>query len=150
MSEFTNSEEQRARSIWNNKKIPIFLRRGKDSLRLRIPYNPSNRDWLRTSHRQHAPVWDKEGRYWELPKSRFNQLVEQILDKFGSLYIIQPYREMEKCSPSCISAQGFECTCSCMGANHGSHNHSEWFEVSEAFAFRYGESHLACRLLQKL
>jgi len=144
------TEEQKARAIWNNKTIPVFLRRGKASIRIRLPYDPTNQYWLTTNPKQKMPVWVKADKYWQLPKSRFNELVERALNRFGKLYIIQPYREMEKCSPSCMSAKGFECQCSCMGAHHGSNNHADWFEVNEAFAFKFGDLHLACRLLQKL
>ena len=150
MDNFVETKERKAREVWNNKQIPVFLRRGKESIRIRLPYDPQNRLWLRKNPAQQMPVWNDEHRYWELPKSRFNELVELALNRYGRVYIIQPYREMEKCSPSCMSAKGFECQCSCMGANHGSHNHAEWFEVNEAFAFKFGERHLACRLLEKI
>jgi hypothetical protein len=34
-----------------------------------------------------------------------------------------------------------------MGANHGAGNDGSWFEVSDAFAFRWGDQYLACRLM---
>lgn len=30
--------------------------------------------------------------YWELPKSWFNDLVDRALQRYGKVYIIQPYR----------------------------------------------------------
>jgi hypothetical protein len=66
------------------------------------------------------------------------ELVEGDLAK---LYIIQPYREQEKCSPSCQDAEGHECQCSCMGRYHGIGR------VSDTFATRWGDQELACRLL---
>jgi len=37
------------------------------------------------------------------------------LAKYSKVYVIQPYREQEKCSPTCQNAIGHECQCSCMG-----------------------------------
>jgi hypothetical protein len=85
----------------------------------------------------------------QLPASRFDELVGMILDRFGRVYIIQPYREKEVCAPACMNAEGFECQCSCLGANHGAANSRGWFEVSETFAVRYGERKWACLLLTR-
>ena len=65
----------------------------------------------------------------------------------AAVYIIQPYREQEICARACQEAQGHECQCSCMGANHGIGNDGSWFEVSDKFSTRWGERELACRLL---
>lgn len=144
------SDEREAKVIWNNGAIPVVLRRGgKQAIRMRIPFASDNRDWLKGGPRKKEPEWNKEKKYWELPASRFNELAGMILERFGRLYIIQPYREKEVCAPACMNAHGFECQCSCMGANHGAANRAGWFEVSDAFAVRYGEQKLACRLLVK-
>jgi hypothetical protein len=82
-----------------------------------------------------------------LPKSWFNDLVDRALRLYGKVYIIQPYREQEICARACQEAQGHECQCSCMGANHGIGNDGSWFEVSDTFSSRWGERELACRLL---
>lgn len=136
------------RAIWNQANIPVVLRRaGKgQKLRARLPFVPGNRAWLK-SDRRINPVWVDNGSYWELPKAWFNDFVERALKRHGSVYIFQPYRELEKCAPACQNAVGHECQCSCMGANHGAGNDSSWFEASEAFSFRWGEQELACRLL---
>lgn len=142
--------EREAKTVWNNGSIPVVLRRGcSQAVRLRIPYAKDNRNWLKSGPRKKEPLWVADKSYWELPASRFNEVVGMILDRFGKAHIIQPYREKEVCSPSCMNAVGFECQCSCMGANHGMGVHGRWFEVSETFAVRYGGTRLACRLLVK-
>ena len=144
-------EETDARllAVWNQSSIPVILRRGEkgQKLRVRLPYGQDNRQWLRNGRR--APTWDPVGRWWETPKAWFNDLVERSLTKYQQLYIIQPFREQEKCAPACMNAMGHECQCSCMGANHGVGNDGSWFEVSDIFATRWGESHLACRLMSR-
>lgn len=145
------SGEREAKAVWNNGKIPVVLRRGGSKpIRLRLPFVAGNREWLKQKPRNKDPVWNTEQKFWELPKSRFNELVRIILERFERIYIIQPYREMEICAPACMNALGFECQCSCMGAHHGSKNHGDWFKVSESFAVRYGDTKLACRLLTKI
>jgi hypothetical protein len=136
-------------SIWNQHKIPVILRRtGKGQLlRVRLPYADTNRAWLQDGRRM-SPAWISGKRYWEIPKAWFNDFVERALRTFGQVYVIQPYREQEKCSPACLNAVGHECQCSCMGRNHGAGNDGSWFEISETFATRWGDQMLACRLMK--
>jgi hypothetical protein len=136
-------------SIWNQREIPVILRRtGKgELLRLRLPYAETNRSWLHNNRRT-SPAWNTGKRCWEIPKAWFNDFVERALTTFGAVYVIQPYREQENCSPACLNAVGHECQCSCMGRNHGAGNDGSWFEISETFATRWGDQTLACRLMR--
>lgn len=136
------------KAIWNQQQIPVILRRaGKgEKLRARLPVADDNQEWLQHGRRT-KPIWINSGRYWELPKAWFNDFVERALQCYGQVYIFQPYREHEKCASACQNALGHECQCSCMGANHGAGSDGSWFEVSEAFSFRWGPRELACRLL---
>lgn len=135
--------------IWNQHEIPVILRRtGKGQLlRARLPYADNNRVWLQAGRRI-SPAWISRKRYWEIPKAWFNEIVERALRTFGQVYVIQPYREQEKCSPACLNAVGHECQCSCMGRNHGAGNDGSWFEISETFATRWHDQMLACRLMK--
>lgn len=140
--------EAKLKSVWNQRQTPVVLRRGGKGqrLRIRLPFAKDNRSWLQAEKRT-AAVWCSEEHYWEVPKAWFNGFVEKALNRYGFLYVIQPYREQEKCAPACLNATGHECQCSCMGANHGAGNDGSWFEVSETFATRWGSQHLACRLM---
>ncbi|QDB99729.1 hypothetical protein FGU64_04520 [Mesorhizobium sp. 8] len=144
------ADDPRLLDAWNQTEIPIVLRRtGKGQrIRVRLPFAVDNRKWLKNERRS-DPVWFSldSKRYWELPRSWLNDFVERALKRYGALYIIQPYREQEICSSSCMNAAGHECECSCMGANHGAGNDGSWFEVSETFATRWGNRELACRLM---
>ena len=141
-------EAQRHIDIWNQDQVPVILRRGGkgQKLRARLPFAKDNRMWLKGDHRIN-PIWVARGRYWELPKAWFNNFVERALERYGGVYIFQPYREQEKCAPACQNARGHECRCSCMGAYHGAGSDHSWFEVSETFSFRWKSQELACRLL---
>lgn len=148
MKMLLQENEQRLRAIWNQQLIPVALRRtGKgERLRVRLPYAESNGEWLQNGRRS-SPKWFTSKKYWELPRSWFNDFVNRSLERYGKVYVIQPYREQEKCAPACLNATGHECECSCMGENHGAGNDGSWFEVSDTFATRWHDRDLACRLL---
>jgi hypothetical protein len=141
-------DEEKLRIIWNQKRIPVVIRRGGkgQSPWVRLPFADNNRTWLRDG-RRNSPTWNAEDKYWEIPKLWFNDFVQRALKKYGKLYVVQPYREQEKCATACMNAKGHDCNCSCMGANHGMGNDGSWFEVSETFATRWGKQYLACRLM---
>lgn len=135
--------------ILQQKTVPVAIRMGTGHpLTVRVPYATDNMAWLQAG-RRNRPKWKREQQEWEIPASWFNGFVDRALSRYGKLYVIQPYREMEKCADACMNAQGHECQCSCMGANHGSGGGHGWFKVNEAFSFRWGVSTLACRLMEK-
>ena len=142
------TNQKALRRIWMQRAIPVVWRRKKKGqlLRIKLPYSVGNRSWLRNDRRI-APVWIRERQFWEVPKAWFDDFVNRALDRYGRLYVFQPYREQEKCSPSCQNAAGHECECSCMGANHGAGNDGSWFEVSDTFSTRFGDEQIACRLM---
>jgi hypothetical protein len=62
------------------------------------------------------------------------------------VWVIQPYREMEKCAPACWNAKGDWCECSCLGVNHGAGQPGGFTVITEYFAFRWSEVEYATRL----
>jgi len=134
--------------IISQRSIPVGLRSSKkgEKLRVGLPFDALNRVWLQNGRRS-KPKWDAKEKFWVLPKSWFNDFVVRSLERYGQVYIVQPYREQEVCAPACMNAAGHECQCSCMGANHGAGNDGSWFEVSETFAARWNDEELASRLL---
>ena len=144
------------RAVWRQTRVAVILRLGVGyPLRVQLPGDPSNvmwrlsaGQWLRGG-RHNIPTWDARYKCWDVPQTWLNSLVHQILPTLEKLYLIQPYREQEKCAPACFNATGHDCQCSCMGANHGRGGpDSGWFVVSDTFASRWGEEHLACRLME--
>lgn len=138
------------RAIWKQTEIPVIYRTGKkEPMMLKLPYDPDNRQWLRQDKTGRHPVWNSKYKCWLLPRTRFDEMVEALLDRFHRTYVIQPYREKEICAPACWNAKGFTCECSCMGANHGRGNAGTgWFEISETLAVQWGPKKYGCRLLK--
>lgn len=143
------TDDDRLRSIWNQGVVPVLLNRGQgERARLRLPlvYGAAYA-WLRRGRRR-RPDWNVEGRYWEVPRAWFSDLVSDCIARWGSVYVIQPYREHQKCAPACWDAEGDICECSCMGANHGlGRPGGGWLVLSDTFAVQWGEQRWACRLL---
>lgn len=152
--------------IWKQNEIPVVVRKGEGyKLRVKLPSRSPKLDphkgfkeWQRACFflravrpSGHQPKWLQRYGGWEVPAGWFNDLVNFLLSHFAKVYIIQPYREQEKCAYQCMNAQGHECECSCMGANHGAGGPGAgWYEVSDTFATRWGESYLACRLVTRV
>lgn len=136
------------RQVWHQPHVPVIWRTGVkgDPLYVRLPFDSNNRAWLKKPQGR-EPVWDRAKKHWKVPIAWFNVLVDKSLLRFGRVYIVQPFREQEKCSPACQNAQGHECQCSCMGEHHGAGNDGSWFEVSDTFSTRWHKRDVACRLL---
>lgn len=142
------------RRQWAQAKVPIIVRSGQrgDKLTARLPFRDDNRQWLtnlRTGTRRAEIHFAHDAKAWSLPVSWLNRFVDGALTRYGSLYVVQPYREMEKCAPACRNAAGHDCQCSCMGANHGVGTADGWFDVSETFSFRWGGQEAAIRLMTR-
>jgi hypothetical protein len=134
--------------IWQQKNLPVVYHQGKGKpILFRVPFAPGNRDWVRGEHR-HKPVWNAKMICWETPLAWFDELIAQSLKRFSKTYVVQVHKELQKCAPACWSASGYHCECSCMGANHGTGSPgANWREISETFAFQWGERKYACRLI---
>lgn len=137
-------------AIWMQKRIPVVFRRTiEPKLLVRFPYAEDN-FWMLRGERARKPMWNKWFKAWEVPLSWFDNMIQIALNKFGQCYVIQRYREMQKCASACWNAVGYDCECSCLGANHGSGQPDEsWHEVSETFAYSWGPRRYACRLLRR-
>lgn len=135
--------------IWRSSEYPALFRRGKGfKLWVRIDQTTENLRLIRL--RDTYPKWIPKQICYEVPNAWFNLLVKLLVGKFGGLYVIQPYREKEICSPSCKAAVGHECECQCFGQYHGvGYAGNDWFEVADACEVRWGEKQWGCRFMQK-
>ena len=114
---------------------------------VRRRFTDDNETWLRNGRRNAPRRIGAEIISWEIPKAWFNDFVDRALQRYGEVWVIQPFRAHEKCAPACRTARSHECECSCKGKHHGTENAENWFDVSEASSFRWNNRELACRLL---
>jgi hypothetical protein len=140
--------DPRVQKIWLQARIPVIYRQPHSQpVIVRLPFATDNYSWLRGSNR-HKPKWDAASQYWKTPVAWFDDLIARSLERYGKVYVLQLYKEQQKCAAACWNARGFHCECSCLGANHGSgHPGGRWHEVSDTFAFQWDSYKFACRLI---
>lgn len=136
--------------VWRQSSIPVIVRGGHIApLVIKLPFRDDNKDWLRDDQRS-KPKWFPDYKVWSIPKSWFENTVRLALARFGSIWVIQPYREIEKCAPACWNATGVHCECSCLGERHGTHDPAgRWYIINETLALRIGEKEFSCKLLRR-
>ena len=141
--------DSQLKAIWRQGKTPVVFRRGgAHPVLVRVPFAEGNKEWLRDDRRA-KPKWNGQYKAWEIPVAWFDRTIRLALRRYREAYVIQVYREQQKCAPACWNAHGFHCECSCMGAHHGKgHPDGAWYEVSQTFAASWGEQRYSCRLLQ--
>ena len=133
--------------VWRQKAIPVVHRPKQGEIQVKLPYSTGNRAWLREGHKG-KPEWQAQFTCWKLPRAWLDDTVKRLLKRFGQLYLIQPHNAMEKCAPACLTAHGIECTCSCLGRNHGSHDLNGWYIISDACAVKWGEGSVRWQLVK--
>lgn len=141
-------KDARLAEIWRKANPPVvFKRKAGEPIFVRLHPNPNNFDIVRGSNKR-KPKWNERFKCWEIPAAWYDDLAHRLLSRFNGVYLIQLYREQQRCAPACWNASGLHCECSCMGAHHGSgHPGKNWHEVSETFAFEWGNKKYATRLL---
>ncbi len=144
-----NGQDPKLREIWSQKTIPVVYRPGgSNPLLVRLPYASDNRVWLKGRHRN-KPKWNPEHKRWEVAKSWFEDVVKQAIVRYGSVYVIEPFRVQKKCAPACWNAKGLECDCSCMGQNHGTGDPSgRWYVISDSLAVNWGPRQYSYKLMK--
>ena len=144
------TQDKSISAIWAQNRVPVVYRAGGSrALMIRLPYASDNRNWLRSDHRR-KPEWNQQRKFWTAPNSWFDDVVGRSVRRFGRIYVIQPFREKEKCAPACWNAEGFKCECSCMGAYHGTRSPlGKWLVISDTFAVQWHDRQLAVRLIEE-
>lgn len=141
--------DSQLKAIWRQGQIPsIFKRANPQPVLIRVPLAEGSFEWLRGDRRT-KPKWCGQYKAWEIPTSWFDSAIHLALKRYREAYVIQLYREQQKCASACWNAEGFHCECSCMGENHGGgHPGGSWYEVSETFAVSWGVQRYSCRHLR--
>ncbi len=140
------STQERLAEIWRQKQIPVIFKKKGKGILVKLPEYPNDQMWL-TVKRKKEPIQDKQHNCWILPVSRFSDIIDQVLRKYKKVYVIQQFSEKNKCARNCWNAEGHDCSCSCMGVNHGMGKPSgKWYEINDTFAFTYPNYNYACTL----
>lgn len=107
--------DSQLKDLWRQGKIPVIFKRNKPlPVLARIPFAEGNMEWLRDGRRL-KPDWCAQFKAWEIPTAWFDSVIKLALRRHQEVYVIQLYREHQKCAPACWNAEGFHCECSCMG-----------------------------------
>ncbi|GAA1083695.1 hypothetical protein [Pseudonocardia alni] len=105
-----------------------------------LPHNPAlvrdREAWLRAvCGRGTRPEWGATGngtRVLRVARPHFRRVVVAVARKYGEVLVIVDHVATSVCGRLCVEAQREECTCSCMGENHGGQEwRQEWLQVSE-------------------
>jgi hypothetical protein len=147
MSDAQNTNNLRA--LWHQAKVPVVFRRERPApLLVKLPYAIDNMEWLRDDQTR-KPAWNIKYKAWEIPQAWFERSIRLCLRRYQTCYVVQLHRERQVCALACWDAQGLDCECSCLGANHGSgHPGGRWYEVDETFAVSWGVQRYAVRLMR--
>ncbi|MER7167287.1 hypothetical protein ABT336_14605 [Micromonospora sp. NPDC000207] len=111
-----------------------------DRLRLRMPFDRSNRSWLhQTLGDRTRPIWNGEMNRWEIARAHFSVLVRPLLDRFGQVDVTTEHSTNQRCDLRCRDADGKDCTCSCFGEHHGGGLWGDgWTQVGQTTLVRSG------------
>lgn len=142
------SDKEIITRIWKQSNHAVLFNRGKRKRPLiKLPDDPDG-IWLR-NRRRNKPAHNSKYKCLEFPRTWLDGTVDRVLDRWGSIYVIQRHNVLSVCAPACKRAKGHDCECSCMGEFHGDEDLDRWFVVSETFAVWSEGKRLACRLLKK-
>jgi hypothetical protein len=86
-----------------------------------MPYEGgSNRRWLLEELGERIrPHWNKEEGRWEIARPHLATITAALAERFGEVDVYLEFSTTERCDTRCENAEQDDCTCSCMGDNHG-------------------------------
>ena len=112
---------------------------GESRLLVCLDYRPGNRQWLRDTLGC-QPRRNPTTRRWEIARVHFRRLVEEIALAYGSVDVDVEFSTSERCDKRCREARGDDCSCSCMGENHGGAAYLKyWLEVGDSTLIAPGQ-----------
>lgn len=100
-----------------------WVRRRYDETRIWvwIPWTgQSSRSWLLEALGEHIrPEWNKSEKRWEIARTHLKTVIAALVERFEEVDVFLEFSMTERCDRRCAGAVGDDCTCSCMGENHG-------------------------------
>ena len=108
---------------------------------VRMTFAPDNRAWLRAAVGTRRPVWERDEKYWRIPRAAAPRVYDAATDDGRSAKLTRIFRpDTEKCTGKCQRARldtRNECTCICGGAYHGQSSPG-WTTVGNDLLVRRG------------
>jgi hypothetical protein len=99
---------------------------------IKMPYSKTNRTWLKeVLGKRIRPDWNGEEKRWEIARNHFGPVVEALANRLGRIDVYMDFRHVERCDTRCQRARGRECTCSCLGKQHGHGVTHDWKIVDD-------------------
>lgn len=92
------------------------------SIELKLPYQPSNRAWLKSGFSSGLRLREKlvlQTNSWLISKSHFELAAREMAARYGKVEIYMQFKESVRCNSNCQNAGKDECFCSCLGRYHG-------------------------------
>jgi hypothetical protein len=85
------------------------------------------------------PHYDRDRSHWLIARSHFRTVVAALAKEYGSVDVYVDHATRTACGRSCQEAAGDECSCQCLGDNHGGGGHAGdgWIRVNEEFLIRH-------------
>jgi hypothetical protein len=105
---------------------------------IRLPYAEGTRLWLRdVCGPGTRPEFDRTRKVWLVARPHFRRVVDALALRYGVVDVYVDHMVRSACGKLCQDATGDDCTCSCLGDNHGSHTwRREWHQVDEHWLIR--------------
>jgi hypothetical protein len=100
-----------------------------------MPYQGgSNRSWLLQELGERIrPDWNKEEGRWEIARPHLATITAALAERFGEVDVYLEFSTTERCDDRCQRAGGDDCTCACMGENHGGAAYwRQWIHVGDS------------------
>lgn len=105
---------------------------------IRLPYAEGHRFWLRdVCGSGTRPDFDPVRKVWLVARPHFRRVVDALALRYGVVDVYVDHTVRSACGKLCRDATGDDCTCSCLGDNHGSWTwRREWRRVDDHWLIR--------------
>lgn len=112
----------------------VYRSHGRDRLWVRMPYASGNRAWIHEiCGSRTRPEWEAQPTSaWRIARPHFRRVVDALVERFGEVDVYVDISARDRCDTRCRDAEGDDCSCSCLGDNHGGAAYwKNWIEVGE-------------------
>lgn len=124
----------------------------RDRLRVKMPERRGEYDWLLRVCGVHTrPEWDGKAKVWKVARVHLQPVIAALAEAHGEVRVIIDQVATTKCGPACQGARGDECSCQCLGDNHGigRGRRSGWIRVGEEWLIKHEVKRIEYRVTKE-